>query len=341
MKAKSLRWPSGNQPDRANAQKELLMFQWFWRLLYESTPAEFRSAFGLAEAVERLRAATERSVFSSLGKTAAVGKVSEQRVRLQRVIPMVGNSFKPFFIGRFEIRDGVTMLVGRFSLLTIVKVFMTFWLGMAFVFAGGMLLGHFSSPNPVPPFLAFQPFLMLGFGIALVAGGKWFARNDVAWLSNVIGRALGDDGKSGTTDPLANADSDAVPTTLKVVSIVLAVSGAMALLAHFLPGHLAYGNRGPGRALPMPAFGDWNDAVAAGLLVLSVGIWLRRPWAWWAGFLVIGVSLVGPLTTMHRQVGIGPPIAFQVLFGVFAIGISVIWGLWWHAQRKHFAWARP
>jgi hypothetical protein len=317
------------------------MFQWLWRLLYESTPAEFRSSFGLAESVERLRAATKRSVFSALGETAAVGKVSDTVVRLQRVVPMVGNSFKPFFIGRFEIRDGVTVLVGRFSLLTIVKVFMTFWLGMAFVFAGGMLLGNFSSPNPVPPFLAFQPFLMLGFGIALVAAGKWFARNDVAWLSNVIERALGDAGKSGAADALVNAESGAVPTTLKVVSVVLAASGAMALLAHFLPGHLAYGNRGPGRALPMPAFGNWNDAIAAGLLVLSVGIWLRRPWAWWAGFLVIGTSLVGPLGAMHRQVGVGPPIAFQVIFGALALGVSVIWGLWWYAQRKLFEWERP
>jgi hypothetical protein len=267
------------------------MFQWFWRLLYESTPAEFRSAFGFDESVERLRAATKRTVFSALGETAAVGKVSDTVVRLQRVIPMVGNSFKPFFIGRFEIQEGVTVLTGRFSLLTIIKVFMTFWLGMAFVFAGGTLLGNFSSPNPVPPFLAFQPFLMLGFGIALVAVGKWFARNDVAWLSNVIERALGDAGKSGAANALVNANTGAVPTTLKVVSIVLAASGAMALLAHFLPGHLAYGNSGPGRALPMPAFGDWNDAIAAGLLVLSVGIWLRRPWAWWAGFLVIAISL--------------------------------------------------
>jgi hypothetical protein len=35
---------------------------------------------------------------------------------LRRVVPMVGNSFKPFFIGRFEVRNDVTMLVGRFSL---------------------------------------------------------------------------------------------------------------------------------------------------------------------------------------------------------------------------------
>ena len=317
------------------------MFQWFWRLLYQSNPAEFRSAFGLAESVERLRAATKRSVFSSLGETAAVGKVSEQGVRLQRVIPMVGNSFKPFFIGRFEVRDGVTVLTGRFGLLTIVKVFMTFWLGMAFVFAGGMLLGNFSSPNPVPPFLAFQPFLMLGFGIALVAVGKWLARNDVAWLSNVIERALGDTGKSWAADALANAESGAVPTTLKVVSIVLVASGAMALLGHFPPGYLADGNRGPGRALPMPAFGDWNDAIAAGLLILALGVWLRRPWAWWAGFLVIAISFVGPLAAMHRQVGVGPPIALQVIFGVLALGVSVIWGLWWYAQGKHFLSARP
>lgn len=314
------------------------MFRWLWRLLYESTPAEFRSAFGFDESVERLRAATKRSVFSSLGETAAVGKVTETAVRLQRVVPMVGNSFKPFFIGRFEIRDGLTVLVGRFGLLTIVKVFMTFWLGMAFVFAGGMLLGNFSSPNPVPLFLAFQPFLMLGFGIALVAAGKWFARNDVAWLSSVIEGALGEAGKSGATNALANADTGAGPRTLKVVSLVLAASGAIALLAHFPPSNLTDANREPRRALPLPAFGDWNDAIAAGLLILALGIWLRRPWAWWAGFLVIGTSMINALAAMHRQVGIGPPIAIQVIFGLLALGVSVVWGLWWYAQRKHFVW---
>jgi hypothetical protein len=204
------------------------MFQWFWRLLYESKPAEFRSAFGLEESVERLRAATKRSVFSSLSEAAAVGKVSEQRVRLQRVIPMVGDSFKPFFIGRFEIREGVTVLTGRFSLLMIVKVFMTFWLGMAFVFAGGMLLGHFSSPKPVPAFLAFQPFLMLGFGIALVAMGKWFARNDVAWLSSVIEGALRESKKSASVMMLpASADPDAAPT----LGVVGGISGPRDFLA--------------------------------------------------------------------------------------------------------------
>jgi hypothetical protein len=63
------------------------MLRSFVRLLYQSTPAEFRSAYRLAESVERLRAATKRSVFSALGETAAVGTVSESGVRLQWSFP--------------------------------------------------------------------------------------------------------------------------------------------------------------------------------------------------------------------------------------------------------------
>ena len=76
------------------------MFRWLWRLLYESTPAEFRSSFGLGESVERLRAATKRSVFSARGETAPAGKVSETTVRLQRVVPMVGKAVMVGVIGR-------------------------------------------------------------------------------------------------------------------------------------------------------------------------------------------------------------------------------------------------
>jgi hypothetical protein len=106
------------------------MLRWFPRLLYDSTPAEFRSAYGLAESVDRLSAATKQSVFSALGETTAVVKVWEKVVRLQRVIPRVGNSFKPFFIGCFEVRGGVTVLIGKFTMSPLVKMFMSFWFGM-------------------------------------------------------------------------------------------------------------------------------------------------------------------------------------------------------------------
>jgi hypothetical protein len=162
------------------------MFRWFTRLLYDSTPAEFRSAYGLAESLERLSAATKWHVFSALAETTAVGKVSEKVVRLQRAIPMVGNSFKPFFVGHFEVCGEVTVLIGKFTMLPLVKVFMTFWFGMCGLFAGTVLLGGFKPQGPNATFFLLQPFLMIGEGLALVAAGKWFARNDAAWLSELI-----------------------------------------------------------------------------------------------------------------------------------------------------------
>jgi hypothetical protein len=128
---------------------------------YDSTPAEFRSAYRIAESVERLSAATKRSVFSALGETTAVGKVSEKVVRLQRVIPMMGNSFKPFFIGHFEVRGEETVLIGQFTNLPLVKVFMSFWFGMCGLFAGAVLLGGFKPQGPNATIFLLQPFLMI------------------------------------------------------------------------------------------------------------------------------------------------------------------------------------
>jgi hypothetical protein len=47
---------------------------------------------------------------------------------------MVGNSFKPFFFGRFEVRGDEVYLTGRFTMLGLVKAFMTFWFGGVLAF---------------------------------------------------------------------------------------------------------------------------------------------------------------------------------------------------------------
>src|SRR5580704_9080581 len=166
------------------------MIRYLRRLLYESEPAEFRSAYSVAESVERLQAATKRSAFSVIGEAAAVGKVSQDGVRLQRVTPMVRNSFKPFFVGRFESRDGATLLTGRFGMSLFTKILMTFWLGMVALFGVGLLVGSLNASAPYTRPIVIGTFLMLVAGFGLVALGKWFARNDVAWLTGVIGRAL-------------------------------------------------------------------------------------------------------------------------------------------------------
>jgi hypothetical protein len=316
------------------------MFRWLVHLIYGSTPAEFRSAYGLAESVERLSAESKRSVFSALAETTAVGKVSERVVRLQRVIPMVGNSFKPFFIGHFEVRGDVTMLIGKFTMLPLVKVFMSFWFGMCGLFAGAVLVGGFKPQAPKAALFLLQPFLMIGGGIALVAAGKWFARNDAAWLSEVIATALGTprDGTSVNRDALMNVDADTVPMSLKVAAIFLAASGAMALVVGVVGPHLWPSMGQAGESTASPQLGNWNFVYAILVIALSIGIWGRRPWAWWCGFPLLGLSVCWSLFAMSVRVDAGPPIGMKVIFAIFSCVIVGTWGRWWYAQRKHFLW---
>jgi hypothetical protein len=311
-------------------------------LLSDSTPAEFRSAYRIAESVERLSAATKRSVFSALGETTAVGKVSEKVVRLQRVIPMVGNSFKPFFIGRFEVRGEETVLIGQFTMLPLVKVFMSFWFGMCGLFAGAVLLGGFKPQGPNATIFLLQPFVMIFGGIALVAAGKWFARNDAAWLSELIATALGAqrDGASVTRDALTNVDADTVPMSLKVAAILLGASGAMALLTGMVGPHSWPGLVQTGESSASSQLGNWNFVYAILVITLSTGIWRRRLWAWWCGFLLLGLSVCWSLFAMSAPADIGPPVGIKVIFAIFSCVIAGIWGRWWYAQRKHFLWTK-
>jgi hypothetical protein len=71
---------------------------------------------------------------------------------------------------------------------------------------------------------------LLGGGIVLVAAGKWFARNDAAWLSELIAKALGAPRAAAPVNRGAPVivDEGRVPVSLKVAAIFLAAIGAMA-----------------------------------------------------------------------------------------------------------------
>jgi hypothetical protein len=310
------------------------MFRWLWRLLYESTPVEFRSAFGLEESMERLRAATKRSVFSALSEAAAVGRVSEESVRLQRVIPMIGNSFKPFFLGHFQNNAGTVLLIGRFTMLPIVKMFMTFWFGIVTLASVGLLLG-LNSKVPTPAVLG--PVAMIGGGVALLAFGKWLARNDVAWLSAVIETALESPGAAGAARvAITPADPAAVPMTLKGVAIFLAASGVVAMLSGLIMPQLPSMPTHAGASRPLPPLGYWPLVYAGMLFVLALGVWRRRPCAWWGFFVLLGASACWSMYAMQAIGAAGPPLGMRVVFGVMCCVVIVLWGRWWYGQRKHF-----
>jgi hypothetical protein len=313
------------------------MIRWLGRLLYESTPAEFRSAYGVPESVERLLAATKRSSFSALDETRAVGKVSSENVRLQRAIPMIQNSFKPFFTGSFQVRDGLAVLTGHFGMSMFVKIFMTFWLGMVALFAVGFLLGNFSSKGSYSVGIAISPLFMLAAGLGLVRLGKWFARNDVAWLSAVIGQALGVSGAAMPREPAI--DSAKVPLVLKGVAVFLAASSAMAVFMDFLGPKVLPSQMAGSAGLALQP-GPWHVLYGVSALGLAVGIWRRRPWAWWGGFVVLGVSIIISLLTMPLNAQPALPPVFRVIFSIFGLVVIGVWGRWWYAQRKHFLWAQ-
>jgi hypothetical protein len=284
--------------------------------------------------VERLRAATKRSVFSALSETAAVGKVSEKSVRLQRVIPMIGNSFKPFFLGRFQSIEGKVLLVGRFTMLPIMKVFMTFWFGFVTLTSVGFLFAV-NSTIPVPAVLG--PFVMVGGGVAMLALGKWLARNDIAWLSEVIEGALKSPGAPvaarGTTIAV---DPALVPMTLKAAAIFLAASGVMAMFSGFIMPQLP---TIPGAAPLFPPLGHWPLVYAAGVLALALGVWRRRPWAWWGLFVLLAASACWTAYAMQASANFRLPMGVSIVFAVMCCAVTVLWGRWWYGQRKHFTWS--
>jgi hypothetical protein len=154
--------------------------------LYGSTPATFDSRYSFGESVERLRSATKTW---SLTNQVAAGKVSENKVVLQRSIPFVRNSFKPFFVGNFERSGHGVVLVGRFTMHWFVKAFLTFWFGFCLLWTALAIAAVISSRDAIWWF-PLAGIGMLVVGAAIVQLGKYFARNDIAWLSKVIEAAL-------------------------------------------------------------------------------------------------------------------------------------------------------
>ena len=166
--------------------------------LFGGIPARFTSAYSLEESVERLRSATKRSPFRGLFKEAAVGKVSEQKVSLQRVVPFFGNSFKPIFKGGFEREANGIVLEGQFTKFLVTKVFSAFWFGFGTLWT---LLSCFFSlgtalmPSETPTLYVTIFFPLIGIGM-LAAGyllermaWQW-SRGDIEYLSAVISQAL-------------------------------------------------------------------------------------------------------------------------------------------------------
>lgn len=156
-------------------------------LWISSVPAEFESSFGLSESIERLKATTRRSMFHVFlpGNDLALGTVKESRVSLRRLRSVPSNPITPFFRGRFIERDGKVILVGRFTLYPTRILLPAVWFGFFGVIG---ILAMRAHPPALEPLLGSG--IVFAFGTCLLVLFEWFSRNDIAWLSDVIRRAL-------------------------------------------------------------------------------------------------------------------------------------------------------
>lgn len=315
------------------------MLQAVRQFLTGSGPVEFESAYGMDESVRRLRNATRRWALFSPTEIAA-GTVRESRVSLQRVIPMVGNSFKPFFVGKFERRADKVVLIGRFTMHLFVKVFMAVWISFVALMTLVGSVAATQSDQAVP-----MPFVGLGmllFAVLLICFGAWWSRNDPAWLSDVISDAL--NAPSAVSDATARslARGPVRPTgwarfTTKAAA-VLTLLGALVIISA-ITGVQSY-RAGSGGSV-MTYYPDMTSRYLAGvfgliMLGLAYGIYRRRVLAWRLMFVIIGGAWMSQLVVFFVD-GIPPvPMFVLVLFGAVSALVMMVWGRWWYAQRVHF-----
>ncbi len=312
--------------------------------LFGSIPAEFTSDFSMEESVERLRAVVKRSIFQALFEEAGVGKVTANRVSLQRVIPMVGNSFKPFFIGSFRTRGQRVVLSGRFTVLPLVKVFMAFWfgdLGLMIVVAGIPLLIA-GNPNGALAFLFLLGFTALGYG--MVRLGQWFARNDLAWLSALIRRALVKEEVSAIAIPIYAASPGRQP----VGFLFLKIAFVFLILACLVSAATGIRSIHTGQQGLVVAYFDedweriWPTLMAGLGMVFLYGLQSRAWFAWRLGLVMWVVSGIVALSRgIHRAWNnpwLQPPGRwFLTIFWIIGVAlVGTYWTIWWVKQKDYF-----
>lgn len=167
------------------------MLKWVTTIWRGTDPVEFASVFTVEESIARLRAVTRtNSILAQLDLDECVaGTVRADRVVLRRIIPLLHNSFRLLFIGRFESHDGKSTLRGRFIMGLFTRVFLAFWFGILSVLAILGCLAFADSPRTSWT-IPLGCIALIGLGLAFARVGLWFSRNDPKVIAQAISAAL-------------------------------------------------------------------------------------------------------------------------------------------------------
>jgi hypothetical protein len=157
--------------------------------LFYKIPISYESRFPLDLSIQLLRDAVRSRWNPFPMVTGVYGKVSENSVRLYRVIPLWHNSFAPIFRGRFEVENGKVVLRGAYSTHPLVLAFAIIWLTVV-IFAQAVML-FLAARLGTFQILYLIPSAMCLFLFFLIRTGKWLSRNDISYISGIIEESLG------------------------------------------------------------------------------------------------------------------------------------------------------
>jgi len=153
-----------------------------YELFSRGAELEFESDYSLAESVERLQE------LSRALSPAIRGTVAETYVSIHRADPPLRQDFRPWFFGRFLIRDGRVVLRGGYSMHDGARIFLGLWVtGCAYALWRSAFAAIEGTASPG---LLLVPLGLLAAGALMAWMGRSATRDDPAWISDVITRTL-------------------------------------------------------------------------------------------------------------------------------------------------------
>jgi hypothetical protein len=153
-----------------------------YELFFGSAGIEFESDYSLAESVERLQ-----EVSRALSP-AIRGTVAETYVSIHRADPPARQDFRPWFFGRFLVRNGRVVLRGGYAMHVGARILLGLWIaGCAYALWRSAFAAIEETASPA---LLLVPLGLLAAGALLAWFGRRTTRDDPAWISEVITRTL-------------------------------------------------------------------------------------------------------------------------------------------------------
>src|SRR4249919_3160325 len=149
-----------------------------YELFFGSAEVEFESDYSLTESVERLQ-----EVSRALSP-AIRGTVAETYVSIHRADPPVRQDFRPWFFGRFLVRNDRVVLRGAYSMHDGARIFLGLWVSAcAYVLWRSVWAAIEGTASPA---LLLVPLGLLAAGALMAWIGRNATRHDPAWISDVI-----------------------------------------------------------------------------------------------------------------------------------------------------------